>query len=410
MKNKENIFTVSEVNRHLKNVLETNIPSLYVEGEIANFTRHSSGHIYFTLKDEKSSLRCVFFRSSNVRLQFQPKIGDKVICLGKISVFERAGNYQLNVTKMLPSGIGELQIKFEELKKKLSEEGLFDEQYKKPIPKFPESVGVVTSETGAAFQDIKNVISRRYPCEIYLFPATVQGEKAAPEIIDGIEFFNEQKNVDVLIIGRGGGSQEDLFCFNDEQLARTIFASEIPLISAVGHEIDFTIADFAADLRAPTPSAAAELAVPDRIELLHKIKDFSNRIRQSSLQNINSNKLLLLDLENKLSQYHPKFILQNFRQRLDETSLKLEHLLRQNLDRSKSRLAILSKQLKELSPFEAMKRGYSLARQRSKILNSINKLEKNELLEILLSDGSCNCEIREILTAKHTKNTKKIWP
>jgi len=403
MKNKENIFTVSEVTRHLKNVVESSIPSLFVEGEIANFTKHGSGHIYFSLKDEKSSLRCVFFKGYNAFLQFNPKVGDKVICSGKITVYDRAGNYQLNVTRMLPSGIGELQIKFDELKKKLSEEGLFDEQFKKPIPKFPESIGVVTSETGAAFQDIRNVISRRYPCEIYLYPATVQGEKAAPEIIEGIKFFNkffnEQKKVDVLIIGRGGGSQEDLFCFNDEQLARTIFDSEIPIISAVGHEIDFTISDFVADLRAPTPSAAAELAVPDRIELLNKIRNFSSRMKQSSLQNVNSNKLILLDLENKLSQYHPKFILQNLQQRLDEASLKLKHLFQQSINKSKNRLEILSKQLKELSPYEALKRGYSLARQRNKILNSVNKLNKNEMLEIVLSDGSCNCEIREISTA-----------
>ena len=408
MKNKENIFTVSEVNRHLKNVIESSIPTLYVEGEIANFTRHSSGHIYFSMKDERSSLRCVFFRSYNAHLQFNPKVGDQVICAGKLSVFERAGNYQLNVTRMFPSGIGELQIKFEELKRKLSEEGLFDEQYKKSIPKFPESIGVVTSETGAAFQDIRNVISRRYPCEIYLYPATVQGEKATPEIIAGIRFFNEQKKVDVLIIGRGGGSQEDLFCFNDEKLARIIFASEIPLISAVGHEIDFTISDFVADMRAPTPSAAAELAVPDRIELLNKIKNIANRITRSSLENINSHKLFLLDLENRLSRHHPKFLLQSFQQRLDGSALKLKHLFRQKINKHQNRLEILSRQLQELSPYEAMKRGYSLVRQRNKILNSVNKLDKKELLEIALSDGSCNCEIREISAAKNTNEHEEI--
>lgn len=396
MKNKEDVFTVSEVNRHLKNVIETNIPKLFVEGEIANFTKHYSGHIYFSLKDEKSSLRCVFFRSYNVYLQFQPKEGDKVICAGKLTVFERAGNYQLNVTRMLPGGIGELQLKFEELKKKLSEEGLFDEQFKKPIPKFPEKIGVVTSATGAAIQDIKNVISRRFPCKIFLYPATVQGENAASEIIEGIRFFNEKKNVDVIIVGRGGGSQEDLFCFNDENLARAIFASEIPIISAVGHEIDFTIADFVADLRAPTPSAAAELAVPDKSEILSNLRSWKNRLDASAKQNLSLFKMKLGNLKFELEQFHPRSILQNYQQFLDESSLKLEHLFKKHLSDFRNKLQVLRQQLKELSPFEALKRGYSLIRQQNKIINSVSKLQKREILEVLLSDGSCECEIREI--------------
>ena len=299
--NKENIFTVSEVTKHIKNILESNIPNLYVTGEIANFTHHSSGHIYFSMKDPGSSLRCVFFRSYNQQLQFSPKVGDKVICLGKATVFEKSGNYQLNVMKMFLSGVGELQLKFEELKKKLSQEGLFDEIHKQPLPPYPEKIGVITSSTGAAINDIKNVISRRFPCRIFLYPATVQGDKAAKEMIAGINFFNEEFPVDLLIVGRGGGSQEDLFCFNDETLARAIFNSRIPVISAVGHEIDFTIADWVSDLRAPTPSAAAELAVPNSDDLLQMIKSRADRLKSISLNNLYNYRIQTGELKNRLA-------------------------------------------------------------------------------------------------------------
>jgi len=404
MKNREDIFTVSEVNRHLKNVIESNIPKLFVEGEIANFTKHYSGHIYFSLKDDKSSLRCVFFRSYNVYLQFQPQVGDKVVCAGKLTVFERAGNYQLNVTRMLPSGVGELQLKFEALKKKLSEEGLFEAQFKKTLPTFPEKIGVVTSATGAAIQDIKNVISRRFPCRILLYPATVQGENAAAEVSSGIRYFNEKKNVDLIIIGRGGGSQEDLFCFNDENLARTIFASEIPIISAVGHEIDFTIADFVADLRAPTPSAAAELAVPDKNEISANLSSLANRLKNGAKQNVSFLKMKISELEFRLEKLHPRAILQEYQQFLDESALKMKHLVSQHLNNLESRLKILQHQLKELSPYEALQRGYSLIRQQKKIVNSVHQLQEKESLEVILSDGSAECDIRQI---KPTDNSQK---
>jgi exodeoxyribonuclease VII large subunit len=396
MVKKENIFTVSEVTKHIKNVIESNIPNLFVEGEISNFTKHRSGHIYFSIKDSKSTLKCVFFKSYNTYLQFLPKVGDQVICLGKITVFEKSGNYQLNVTRMYPTGIGELQIKYEELKRKLEEEGLFDEIHKKPIPQFPETIGVVTSETGAAIQDIRNVISRRYPCKIYLYPATVQGDKAPEEIIEAIRFFNIHKPVDILIVGRGGGSQEDLFCFNDEQLARVIFESEIPVISAVGHEIDFTIADFVADLRAPTPSAAAELAVPDSSELLKYIQALENKIRLNTINYISNQKLNLQQLDQSLQYYHPQNIIQNFQQRIDEASLRMNHSLQSYLISHRNKLLVLSNQLKELSPYDALKRGYSISRQKKKILNSIKKINTGENLEILLSDGSLDCKVESI--------------
>ncbi len=312
----------------------------------------------------------------------------------------RKGNILKSITsKTKPISVmvvGELQLKFEELKAKLSEEGLFDEEHKKPIPKFPESIGVVTSATGAAIQDIQNVISRRYPVKIYLYPATVQGEKAPPEIIEGIKYFNRHHPVDVLIISRGGGSQEDLFCFNDEELARTIFASEIPVISAVGHQIDFTISDFVADLRAPTPSAAAELAVPDRIELLNNIDSLANSMKLQTQQFFFSKKLEIRELENSINSYHPQTILQNLKQRLNEASLKLTYILSNLIKDRRNKLAIVGNELKELSPYEALKRGYSLIRKDKKIINSISKLIENEKLELVLSDGKCTAEILKI--------------
>ena len=392
---KDNVFTVSEVNRHIRNVIEESIPNLFVEGEIANFTHHRSGHIYFSLKDEKSTLRCVFFKAANLSLKFQPKVGDKVICLGKISVYEKGGSYQLNVNRMLPSGIGELQLKFDELKQKLTEEGLFNNEFKKTIPEFPESVGIITSSTGAAVEDIRNVISRRYPTKIYLYPATVQGDNAAKEIIAGIDYFNTEFPVDVLIVGRGGGSQEDLFCFNDETLARKIFACKIPIISAVGHEIDFTISDFIADLRAPTPSAAAELAVPDRRELADRINNLFSSLRYTTQHYFTSKKLEIQELENALYRQHPKNILKDLQARLERTVMKLNNTTQEILQTKRSKLEILFNELRELSPHEALKRGYSLIRKEKKILNSINDINVSDKLQLILSDGKCLAKIIE---------------
>lgn len=376
--------------------METNIPALFVEGEIANFTRHSSGHIYFSIKDAKSSLRCVFFKNYNLYLNFGPKNGDQVICSGKISVFEKAGNYQLNVSRMMPSGIGDLQLKFEELKAKLDEEGLFDPAHKKPIPEFPESIGVVTSSTGAALQDIRNVLSRRFPVKIYLFPAVVQGDVAPKYIMRGIKYFNEEFPVDILIIGRGGGSQEDLFCFNDEELARTIFASKIPIISAVGHEIDFTISDFVADLRAPTPSAAAELAVPDRNEIIGQIEGYRSTMQYAVKQSIFSRKMEVHELEKQIAEFHPKNILQKMQQRLENSALKLTHLTSLHLTKFRTKLDILQNELKELSPQEALKRGYAFILQEKKLLKSVKGIKLKDKLDLVLKDGKLETEVIKI--------------
>lgn len=394
--NKENIFTVTEVTKHIKHILESNIPNLYVTGEVANFTRHRSGHIYFSLKDPDSSLRCVFFRSYNQQLRFSPKNGDKVICLGKTTVFEKNGNYQLSVFKMFLSGVGELQLKFEELKEKLSQEGLFDSIHKQTLPPFPEKIGVITSSTGAAIKDIKNVITRRFPCRIYLYPATVQGEKAAGEIIAGIRYFNEEFPVDLLIVGRGGGSQEDLFCFNDENLARAIFASKLPIISAVGHEIDFTIADLVADLRAPTPSAAAELAVPNSEELLNSLRSHSERLKSLTYNNLYNFRIRSSELKSRLVKYHPINQIRSLQQRIDEAGIRLEHILANIISRNRNRLQNLRGQLKELSPYNALKRGYSVLRKDRMIINSIKNISRNEKVNVLLSDGSLDCKVTGI--------------
>lgn len=440
---KEDIFSVSDVNRIVKGVIEQNLPTLWVEGEIANYTSHSSGHIYFSLKDKLSSIRCAFFRQYNIDSRFYPKDGDKVLCFGKIDVYEKTGTYQLLVRQILAAGTGELQIQFNLLKEKLTKEGLFDTVHKKAIPEYPESVGIITSPTGAAFQDIKNVLIRRYPCRIYLYPAAVQGDNAVPELIAGLKYFNETKPVDTIIIGRGGGSQEDLFCFNDEGLARAIFNSSIPVISAVGHEIDFTIADFTADLRAPTPSAAAELAVPNRQDLLIKIRNYRKQLNSKTGSQLLSLKSIIRTAEKTLYQKHPKSILFQHQQQLDESITRLSEKLRKtadlrikadqsreklkylvqkrgfeqinkgriDLDIRKRRLAEAAENhsretrkeftevrnhLKRLSPYEALKRGYGIIRQEKRILNSVQRINLKQSLEIIMQDGSCQCSVEKI--------------
>lgn len=440
---KDDIFTVSEANRLIKNVIDVNLPPLWIEGEIANYVHHSSGHLYFSLKDENSTIRCAFFRNYNLSLTFRPKNGDKIIALGKIDVYEKTGTYQLLVRQMLPAGIGELQLKFLALKKKLEAEGLFSQIHKKELPRYPEKIGVITSATGAAFQDIKNVISRRYPHRLYLYPATVQGEAVIPELIDGIQYFNNYFPVDLIIIGRGGGSQEDLFCFNDEKLARAIFASDIPVISAVGHEIDFTIADFVADVRAPTPSAAAELAVPNKTDLLDKLKGIHNQLVSRAERYLYNNRTIINDCEKTLFHWHPRTVLFKYQQRLDEATSSFNERLRdikdvkqtvgnisaklqytveiaasglvhkdrimlesraarltgtvdKGITEIKNRINNYSEQLISLSPQKAMKRGYTIIRQEKKIISSATQLKYKESIELLLQDGKCNCTIDNI--------------
>jgi len=301
-----NVFSVFEISRHLRQVIESSIDALYVKGEISNFVHHSSGHMYFNLKDEYATLRCTFFKNSNYRLNFKPSDGQSVVCFGKITLYEKGGTYNLNVSSMVPAGMGDMQARYEALKKKLEAEGLFDSALKKKIPPYPQRIGIVTSPTSAALQDVMNILKRRFPVEAFVYPALVQGSEAPPTLINGIGYFNQIMPVDLIIITRGGGSQEDLFCFNDEGLARAIHASKIPVISAVGHEIDFTISDFVADLRAPTPSAAAEIAVPNKEDLISYLASQEQRFYLAAEHFIGKRIAVLNDAKHKLEAYPRK--------------------------------------------------------------------------------------------------------
>ena len=388
------IATVSQINGYVKKILDHNIilNNVWIKGEISNFKHHYSGHMYITLKDEGGVLKAVMFRSSAQSLTFEPSDGMKVLARGRISVYEAGGSYQLYIEEMIPDGVGELYIAYEQLKKQLAEEGLFDEVHKKPIPQFPKRVGVVTASTGAAVRDIINVITRRYPmAEIVIYPAQVQGTGAAQSVVRAIEYFNATKEVDTLIVGRGGGSIEDLWAFNEEITARAIYASQIPIISAVGHETDFTIADFVADLRAPTPSAAAEIAVPSMIELRNRINIDQNRISQNVVGRIESSRLLL-----------KRFKMKTPKDRIDDYNLKLDSLLKSMENSLKMKTMTLKRQFAEqtakldaLSPLQTLSRGYSIpTTEDGTVIRSAEEMKKGMEFTLRLKDGSRECVVK----------------
>ena len=388
------IATVSQINGYVKKILDHNIilNNVWIKGEISNFKHHYSGHLYITLKDEGGVLKAVMFRSSAQTLNFEPSDGMKVLARGRISVYEAGGAYQLYIEEMIPDGVGELYIAYEQLKKQLEEEGLFAPEHKKPIPQFPKRVGVVTASTGAAVRDIINVITRRYPmAEIVIYPAQVQGTGAAQSVVRAIEYFNATKEVDTLIVGRGGGSIEDLWAFNEEITARAIYASEIPIISAVGHETDFTIADFVADLRAPTPSAAAEIAVPSMIELRNRINTDRNRISQNVVGRIESSRLLL-----------KRFKMRTPKDRIDDYNLKLDSLLKSMGNSLKMKTMTLRKQFSEqtakldaLSPLQTLSRGYSIpTTEDGTVIRSAEEMKKGMEFTLRLKDGSRECIVK----------------
>ena len=388
------IATVSQINGYVKKILDHNIilNNVWIKGEISNFKHHYSGHLYITLKDEGGVLKAVMFRSSAQSLNFEPSDGMKVLARGRISVYEAGGAYQLYIEEMIPDGVGELYIAYEQLKKQLEEEGLFSPEHKKPIPQFPKRVGVVTASTGAAVRDIINVITRRYPmAEIVIYPAQVQGTGAAQSVVRAIEYFNATKEVDTLIVGRGGGSIEDLWAFNEEITARAIYASEIPIISAVGHETDFTIADFVADLRAPTPSAAAEIAVPSMIELRNRINIDRNRISQNVVGRIESSRLLL-----------KRFKMKTPKDRIDDYNLKLDSLLKSMGNSLKMKTMTLRKQFSEqtakldaLSPLQTLSRGYSIpTTEDGTVIRSAEEMKKGMEFTLRLKDGSRECIVK----------------
>lgn len=394
-----NIYTVTQVNMYIKALLDEVqlVQSIYISGEISNFKHYyQSGHMYFTIKDEKSQLKCVMFSSDNSRLRFEPQNGMKVICFGKLGVYERDGVYQLYVRDMQPKGTGELQIAFEQLKQKLEAEGLFDERYKKPIPKYPEKIGIASSNMGAAKEDMKSVISRRFPlCEVISLHTIVQGENAPADIADSIRRLDKM-GVDTIIVGRGGGSIEELWAFNTEEVARAVFECNTPIISAVGHETDYTICDFVADLRAPTPSAAAELAVPEITSERMNINNFEITL-ESLINNIIVSKKAELDalIKNSALMDSDKFF-NNISAKLNEYDYKMKTAVSSVVTKKESRLLQLASMLNALSPLAVMSRGYAIVSKDKNTVDSANLLKKGETIQIDFSDGEVNAVVSEV--------------
>ena len=391
------VLSVSQLNRYVKSIIEQdyNLQTVFVQGEISNFTNHyRTGHYYMTIKDEYSSIRAVMFKSANSRLRFMPENSMNVIIKGRVSVFERDGQYQLYIDDMQPDGAGALSLAFEQLKNKLAAEGLFDESRKRPIPRFPERVGVVTSPTGAAIRDIINVISRRFPAaELILCPVQVQGTSAAGQIKAAIELFNAKKAADVLIVGRGGGSAEELWAFNEEPVARAVAASEIPVISAVGHETDFTICDFAADLRAPTPSAAAEIAVPDITALGELLGSFSRRMNSAVGGTLTHEKARLEARAQILKRLSPRNYIDDLSARCGGAGVRIDSAVRHSMEVRRGEIAALCARLDALSPLRVIARGYAVASSGGKVLTSPSQVEVGDTIDLRLAGGELKCEV-----------------
>ncbi|HTY38697.1 MAG TPA: exodeoxyribonuclease VII large subunit [Bacteroidota bacterium] len=382
------VITVTEITRQIKMSLEQRFPKVWVQGEISNFKRHTSGHLYFTLKDEGAQLSAAMWRSRVAGLLVAPEDGMKVIVRGSITVYPPRGSYQIDVEQITPVGIGELQMAFEKLKKKLAAEGLFDEGRKRPLPPFPQRIGIVTSETGAALQDMRTVLSRRFPCvEVVLAPVRVQGAGAAEEIVEALREMNRVGGVDLIIVGRGGGSLEDLWAFNEEPVARAIAASAVPVVSAVGHEIDFTIADFVADLRAPTPSAAAELVVPDRRELLEVIGNNEYTMRQSLQQMIDGNRERIRGMLTSYAFNRPRDLIREFMQRVDEIAREIGVKLAHRYERGTMNVESLTKRLLSVSPSNILHRGYAIVRKGEHVVTNAKELKPRDEAVIVFHDG-----------------------
>ena len=384
------VYSVTELNNYVKALLDNddNLKKVFVTGEISNFKNHYSGHMYMTIKDEGGAIKAVMFSSYASRLKFVPENGMKVIIFGSVSLYNKDGSYQLYITDMQPDGIGALNLAYEQLKEKLGNEGLFNTEFKKPIPVFPNKIGVMTAPDGAAVRDIFSVLKRRYPvAEIVFCPVAVQGEAAAPNIAKAIKLFNEKNAADVLIVGRGGGSLEDLWAFNEEIVARAIFESNIPVISAVGHETDFTIADFVADLRAPTPSAAAELAVPDIFELKSDLLGLKQHLAVLMKNRLNSEREYLENTEKRLNLLSPVNKILNSRQELSNLYEKAVNSLNLKLNEEKSRVSVLSSKLDALSPLAVLSRGYSIAYNDDLPIKSVKDVTKGDNIKIKVTDG-----------------------
>lgn len=395
------ILSVSQVNMYIKALLDEipQVKNVYICGEISNFKHYyNSGHMYFTLKDDKSQLKAVMFKNDNYRLKFTPENGMKVICFGQVGVYERDGVYQLYCRDMQPDGVGALTIAFEQLKVQLAQEGLFDEEHKKAIPKFPQKIGVATSKMGAGVEDIKNVISRRYPlCEIIIVPTMVQGESAAQDIADSIRFIDENLGVDTIIVGRGGGSLEDLWAFNTEIVARAVYACKTPIISAVGHETDFTISDFVSDMRAPTPSAAAELAVPDIKSLIFQLNNFSVSIEKSLDFKISQCENSIKRYKDFFSKSNVDLFYANIRDKMAQYNEKLKDSITRIIENQTNTLSKNAEMLDNLSPLKILSRGYSVVKnEKSDIVTDSENINVGDNVEIILSNGAFKATVNEV--------------
>lgn len=391
-------WTVSELNSYIKRVFDNDrqLNAITVRGEISNFTNHRTGHLYFSLKDSASQVKAVMFRSNAFGLKFMPENGMKVIVRCSVSTFTQSGTYQLYVTSMQPDGIGALYLAYEQLKEKLASEGLFAEEHKKPIPQMPERIGVITSPTGAAIRDIINVTGRRYPLgKIYLYPSLVQGDGAEANLIEAIDYFNSSRLVDVIIIGRGGGSIEDLWAFNGEGLARKIFECEIPVISAVGHETDFTICDFVSDLRAPTPSAAAEIAVPDSRELSMRLSSAYDRCAAALIAKCEHMEQRLERIKDREVISSPSAIFDDKSDEVREISRRLNERITKIIDANKNRIAVTAGKLNALSPLTTLARGFSVVTNNSGTVKSVKSVAVGETISVRLLDGCLTAEVKE---------------
>ncbi|MBI2166773.1 MAG: exodeoxyribonuclease VII large subunit [Candidatus Omnitrophica bacterium] len=399
------VYTVREITRRIRDLMELNFPGIWIEGEISGFKHHSSGHMYFTLKDETAVLNAVFFARQNRGIKFELKDGLRVLVFGKISVYEPRGSYQLYVERIEPKGLGALQLAFLQLKEKLAQEGLFDTERKRPIPAFPRTIGVVTSPTGAAIRDILHIVNRRFRgTNVLLNPVKVQGAGAAEEIARALDEMNQMEDIDVLIVGRGGGSLEDLWAFNEEVVARAIHRSRIPVISAVGHEIDWTIADWVADLRAPTPSAAAELVVQNREELEIRLTDFNTRLRNAIRGLLEEKQESLRGLRESYAFRQPLALIHQYAQRLDELLRQLQNYLR-NLVREKDQtFRSWVGRLGALNPLAILERGYSLTfNVRGELVKDIRQVRAGETLKSRLEKGIVYSKVEKTEKVEESK-------
>ena len=414
-------LTVSAINRYLKHKLDNdaNLFNVYLKGEVSNLKMHSTGHIYFSIKDETSKINAIMFSSSAKKLNFRPNDGDKILVTGRISIYEATGAYQIYVSEMEKDGIGNLYLAYEKLKKELAKEGLFDPKHKKQIPKYPEVIGVITAKEGAAVKDIISTIKRRYPiCKVLLFPSLVQGDGAYKSIIKSIDKA-EEHNIDVLIIGRGGGSIEDLWNFNEEELARRIFACKVPTISAVGHEIDYTIADFVADMRAPTPTGAAEMAVPNLPDLVNYMNNLRVRLNEAINTKVNYQKLYLESVKNSFVIKNPMIMFEARKQNLDLLVEKLNKSILDNLNGAKHKLELIKnshiivnpevlykdkkvyldnliEKLELLNPLSSLKRGFSVTYKDNKLIKDIKDVSINDKINIRINNGSIDATVDRI--------------